>query len=158
MISLNQFVERIVRLGADRGPRGFPRHRRDREILLKSVTLGLDEKATYTERQINEHLKRWGREIAPAIDTDHVTLRRWLVDYGYLERRRDGSEYRVGFPANDIAFDLEIYDVDLKATVAAYRDEQERRAKRRKPGGLEALRERGRSNSLTAPSPARRSR
>jgi hypothetical protein len=133
MITLDEFVERIVRLGADRGPRGFPRNRRDRSILMKSVTLGLDEKATYSEGQINEHLKRWRREIAPAIETDHVTLRRWLVDYGYLERRRDGSEYRVGFPANAVAFDLEIYDVDLKATVAAYLEEQKRRSKRLRP-------------------------
>jgi len=127
-----EFVERLCKLGADRGPRGFPRKRRDREILMKSITLDLDEKATYRERDVNEHLKRWKREIAPALDVDHVTLRRWLVDYGHLERTRDGKEYRVGFPHKTVAFDVEIYDVDLRATVAAFRAQQERRAAEKK--------------------------
>jgi hypothetical protein len=132
VISLEEFVERVVKLGADRGPRGFPRGTRDREILMKSFALGLDEKAVYTERQVNEQLKRWKREIAPALDVDHVTLRRWLVDYGHLERTRDGKEYRVGFPPKSVAFDVEIYDVDLRATVKAYLAEQERKAAQKK--------------------------
>jgi hypothetical protein len=125
MISLEEFVERLLLLGADRGPRGFPRARRDREILMKSVTLELDEKRIYSEREINAQLKRWKREIAPALDCDHVTLRRWLVDYGHLERTRDGKEYRVGFPPKAVVFDTEIFDVDLVSTVAAYLAEQE---------------------------------
>ncbi len=132
MISLEEFIERIVKLCADRGPRGFPRAERDREILMKSMTLELDEKAIYRERDVNEHLKRWKRDIAPALDVDHVTLRRWLVDFGHLERTRDGKEYRVGFPPKSVAFDIEIYDVDLRATVAAYLAEQARLAAEKK--------------------------
>lgn len=132
MITLEQFLERVVRLGADRGPRGFPRDTQDREILMKSITLDLDEQATYSEREVNEQLKRWKREVAPAIETDHVTLRRGLVDYGYLERTRDGSAYRVGFPAKSVAFDLAIYEVDLRATVAAYLADQARKAAEKK--------------------------
>jgi hypothetical protein len=132
MISLDEFVERVLRLGADPGPRGFPRARRDREILMKSITLELDEKATYIERQLNEQLKRWLRDVAPAIAVDHVALRRTLVDYGYLERTRDGSAYRVGFPPNAVAFDIEVYDVNLRATVAAYLAEQDRKTAERK--------------------------
>ena len=44
----------------------------------------------------------------PAIEVDHVTLRRALVDHGHLERSADGAAYQVGFPARPIAFDLEI--------------------------------------------------
>lgn len=128
MISLEEFVERVLKLGADRGPRGFPRARRDREILMKSITLELDERRTYSEREVNDALKRWKREIAPALECDHVTLRRWLVDYGHLERTRDGKQYRVGFPQKSVAFDLEIYDVDLRASVAAFLAEQGRKA------------------------------
>ena len=132
MITLEEFVERVVRLGADRGPRGFPRGKQDREILMKSITLDLDEKATYSEREVNAQLLRWKREVTPAIETDHVTLRRWLVDYGHLERTRDGSKYRVGFPAESVAFDLAIYAVDLRATVAAYLAEHERKTAEKK--------------------------
>jgi hypothetical protein len=137
VISAEEFVERLCRVGADRGPRRFPRAARDREILMQSFLLGLDSSREYTERQINEAVKAWKRDVAPAIETDHVTLRRLLVDWGRLERSADGRRYRVGFPPRSVAFDLDVYDLDLRATVAAYRDhrarERRERAARRAP-------------------------
>jgi hypothetical protein len=127
MISPEDFVERLCRLCADRGPRRFPRKPRDREILMKSIIMGLDGHSTYTEREINSRLRTWSREVAPAIECDYVTLRRLLVDYGQLERSRDGQEYRVGFPPRPVAFDLEVDDIDCRATVAAYIDQVQRR-------------------------------
>jgi hypothetical protein len=122
MITLDEFVERLCRLGGDPGPRPFPRARRDREILMQSIVMRLDSARTYSEAEINDALRAWMREVAPALETDHVTLRRLLVDHGRLERRADGKVYQVGFPARIVAFDVEIYDVDLAATVAAYRE------------------------------------
>ena len=87
----------------------------------------LDSSRMYTERQINAELRRWSREVAPAIECDHVTIRRLLVDYGQLERSADGAEYRVGFPPQPIAFDLEVDMIDCRATVAAYLDQRQRR-------------------------------
>lgn len=130
MITLDEFVERLCRLGGDPGPRPFPRARRDREILMQSIVMRLDSARSYSEAEINEALKAWQSEVAPGLETDHVTLRRLLVDHGRLERRADGGVYRVGFPARTVAFDLEIYDVDLAATVAAYREQV--RARRRR--------------------------
>jgi len=127
MISVDEFVERLCRLGADRGPRGFPRKRRDRQILMKSILLLLESDRIYTEPEIGESLRRWQEEVAPAIQTDHVTLRRLLVDYGHLERTADGGAYRVGFPAHAVAFELEVDEIDVRATIAAYRDYQARR-------------------------------
>lgn len=127
MIELEDFVYRLCRLGADRGPRRFPRKRDDREILMKSLVMGLDSGRRYGEREINEIVQEWKRNVAPAIDTDHVTIRRMLVDYGQLERTADGRAYRVGFPARPLAFDVEIDELDLRATVAAYLDHQRRR-------------------------------
>ncbi len=123
MITLAEFVERLCRLGGDRGPRPFPRARRDREILMQSIVMRLDSARSYSEAEINEALKAWQSEVAPELETDHATLRRLLVDHGRLERPADGRAYRVGFPARIVAFDLEIYDVDLAATVAAYREQ-----------------------------------
>jgi hypothetical protein len=133
MITLDEFVERLCRLGGDPGPRPFPRARRDREILMQSMVMRLDSARTYGEAEINESLKAWLREVAPGLDTDHVTLRRLLVDHGRLERRADGKVYQVGFPARIVAFDLEIYDVDLAATVAAYREHLHARRQKRPP-------------------------
>jgi hypothetical protein len=131
MIGLDEFVERLCRVAADRAPRGFPRNPRDREILMQSFVMRLDSSRSYSEVEINAALEHWKREIAPAIETDHVTLRRTLVDYGRLERSADGSAYRVGFPARLVAFDLEIWELDLRATIAAYREQLRQR---RRPG------------------------
>ena len=121
MITLDEFVERLIRLGADRGPRGLPRKRRDRQIIMKSILLTLDSGRSYSETEINDLLRAWNTEVAPAIQTDHVTLRRLLIDWGHLERTADGRAYRVGFPPGPIAFDLEVDDVDVQvATIAAY--------------------------------------
>jgi hypothetical protein len=131
MITVDEFVERLCRLGADRGPRGFPRKIRDRQILMKSILMLMDSSRLYTEPEINALLQSWNQDVAPAIETDHVTLRRMLVDYGHLERTADGRAYRVGFPARPVAFDLEVEEIDVRATIAAYRDRV--RSRRRRP-------------------------
>jgi hypothetical protein len=138
MISPEEFVERLCLLCADRGPRRFPRRRNDREILMKSIQLLFDSRRTYTEREINAVLKGWCRDVAPAIEIDHVTLRRLLVDYGEIERTADGRAYRVGFPARPVAFDLEVDGIDVRATVAAYREYAERERERRRAGARRA--------------------
>jgi hypothetical protein len=127
MISVEEFVERLCRLGADRGPRRFPRKRRDRDILIKSIAMRMDSSRTYTEPEINELLMSWNRQVAPCIDSDHVTVRRLLIDCGKLERTADGVRYRVGFPPGDPLFDLEVDDIDPVATIAAFVDYQRRR-------------------------------
>lgn len=132
MISAEEFVERLCRLGADRGPRGFPRKRRDRQILMKSIRMQMDSLREYTEPEINALLQTWNREVAPAIECDHVTIRRLMVDAGQLERTADGGRYRVGYPTQTVAFDLEVEDLDLAATVTAFRAEARRR--KRPPG------------------------
>jgi hypothetical protein len=130
VISLDEFVERLCRVGAERGPRRIPRNRRDRDILVQSFLLTLDSSRDYGEREINQALRAWKREVAPAIETDHVTLRRLLVDLGRLERTADGGRYRVGFPPGAVAFDLGVYDLDLRATVASYREHLRTRPRR----------------------------
>lgn len=134
MIMLDEFVTRLCRLGADGAGRRFPRNSRDREILMQSVVMQLDSARTYSEPEINGQLKAWSSDVAPSIDIDHVTLRRLLIDYHRLERTFDGRAYRVSFPASVVAFDLGIYDLDLRATIAAYREHVESRRRRRNVG------------------------
>ena len=133
MITLDEFVDRLCRLGADGASRRFPRNARDREILMQSVVMELDSERSYSEKEINARLKTWSRDVAPSIEIDHVTLRRLLVDYQRLERTADGAAYRVGFPARTVAFELEVYDLDLRATVAAYREHLANKRKLRRP-------------------------
>jgi hypothetical protein len=132
MITVEDFVARLCRLCGDPQPRNFPRRKRDREILIKSILMGFDSARSYPESEINDRLSTWLREVARSVRTDYVTIRRLLVDLGHLERTADGSRYRIGFPAGAVAFELEVDDVDLAATVAAYQDQLRRRP--RPPG------------------------
>jgi hypothetical protein len=132
MITVDEFVERLCLLGADRGPRRFPRRPQDRRILMKSILLLVDSTRRYSQAEIDGVLAAWIRDVAPAIEIDHVTLRRLLVDYGHLERTADGRVYRVGFPAGPVAFSRDVDDVDVRATIAAYREHVDRTAQRRR--------------------------
>jgi hypothetical protein len=121
VVTLEEFVERLCRIGSDRQPRRFPRQARDRSILFRSILQLIPGDRVYSEAEINERLQVWNRDVAPAITTDHVTLRRLLVDHGHLERTADGTSYRVSSPPQPLIFDLDVYDVDVRATTSAYR-------------------------------------
>jgi hypothetical protein len=67
-----------------------------RALALGLVWAGLPQ-AAMTERAVNEALKVQLASTARCLDTDHVELRRWLCDTGWLARDGYGREYhRVG--------------------------------------------------------------
>lgn len=80
-------------LGPGRAP-GLPRRQRDRWILLHAVARGFRDGEPLDERQatarIEDFLLRHGRNLG----LDAVTLRRLLVDEGFLDRDEWGRDYR----------------------------------------------------------------
>ena len=54
--------------------------------VLKEISSHFKQRHIYTETEVNEILLR--------IYDDNVTLRRCLIDYGFLARTKDGSEYK----------------------------------------------------------------
>lgn len=64
-----------------------------RAQVLALVWAGLPA-APMTERQINDSLTAQLAGVVACLDTDHVELRRWLVDAGWLTRDGFGREYR----------------------------------------------------------------
>ena len=118
-ITVPEFTERLAVLCLQGGGRGMPRKQRDRQILLKSAMIGLGFVKTYAEVEINDHLARWLTEIGQTVDIDHATLRRLLVDEGYLARDPAGKQYRpAAEPAADL-FDPEIDAIDQPAVLEA---------------------------------------
>ena len=117
-IPCDQFKKRLVDLCARSGLSVLPRKYRDRQILLKSIVLTLSTEEEYTEREINEKLRLWLRNIGRCLDLDHVTLRRHLVDEGYLERDKDGSRYRVCVSGQSrTMFEPAVEDIDVYEVV-----------------------------------------
>jgi hypothetical protein len=73
-----------------------------RALALALVWRGLVADRPLSEREVNEALKAQLADAASFLDTDHVELRRWLVDARWLARDGYGREYRR-MPARALA-------------------------------------------------------
>lgn len=83
---------RFVRQWLDR-PKGrvpFPRRLKARLTALHYILRAFRSGDVYSEEEVNVAIL----ERSP-FALDHVQIRRYLVDYGMLGRKSDGSEYRV---------------------------------------------------------------
>jgi len=74
------------------GPEGelkeFPKKEKRKIAILRHLTRKFTANRRYTEQQVNEILGR-------VFPSDPVVLRRYLIEYGLLKRKADGSEYWV---------------------------------------------------------------
>ncbi len=123
------FVKRIADLCLKSGLLGLPKDERDAHILLKSMTLLIGPSGDLSQKEVDEKLKTWISQVSLKIEgLDHVTLRRWLVDFAYLTRNPDGTHYRVvpGGPRPEL-FAPEVEEIDLLAAVRQAQEDMERR-------------------------------
>jgi hypothetical protein len=107
-----QFRERFTSLyfsGQD-----LPKKPLDRQIILISTILDLDQSRQYTEREINAQLQKWVLSFDQRYSIDHVTLRRYLIDEQYLVRDSAGDAYELGaLDSLPYTFDATLFDLDL---------------------------------------------
>lgn len=89
---------------------------RDFALVLAAAASGFAPERTYTEREVNERLRAFLAGAGAMLATDHVELRRWLVDFRVLERDGYGRAYALAVPADDIAaLARELAEIDLGA-------------------------------------------
>ena len=124
-LEAGQFASRFVALVL--GGNGFPARPLDRHVLLVSATLGLEPGRRYAERELNEELRRWTTRFGDAVGLDHVSLRRHLVDAGYVTRDSAGRSYLLAEENLPYTGDASIRALDLNALVVEARAERERR-------------------------------
>lgn len=65
----------------------FPKKEKRKIIILKHIIKKFDADKKYTEKEINSILEE--------IYSDYVTIRRYLIEYGFMDRLRDGSQYWI---------------------------------------------------------------
>ncbi len=63
----------------------FPKKEKHKLVILRQITARFAAGRRYPEPEVNR--------ILGALHDDHTTLKRYLVDYRFLARERDGSEY-----------------------------------------------------------------
>ncbi len=64
---------------------GWPRRQKDKLVLLRLVAGLFREGRRYAEKEVNAILAR--------VWADHLLIRRYLIEYRFLDRRKDCSEY-----------------------------------------------------------------
>lgn len=104
--------EVLQRLLANGPATQLPAKEADLEILLALAGAKFAPGREYGEREVNGMLRDWLATFCAPGSPDHVTLRRCLVDAGFLTRNKAGSAYaatigRVGEVIADAARDVE---------------------------------------------------
>lgn len=101
----------------------------DRSLALAWVWAGLPADAVMHEPGVNGHLKQALQGAARCLDTDHVELRRWLVDGGWLARDGYGRSYQrvaaAALPEHQTALGRALDGVDTVGFVERLRLERD---------------------------------
>jgi len=127
-VTKDYFIKRIGDLCLKSGLAGFPKDMTDQHILLKSAIIMIGQSGSFTEQEINEKLETWVRHISQNKGIDRVTLRRRLVDTGYLVRSKDGASYQIAPPETQPrSFEPAIEQLDILRIIEAAREEIARR-------------------------------
>ena len=133
-ITVSQFTTRFISLVLKGN--GLPRKQLDCHILLMSAVLGLEAGRKYSEKQLNDELGSWSTRFGDNVCLDHVSLRRLLVDDGYLTRDAAGTTYVLKTEGWPHTIDPAIRSLDLQGLIdEAIRDNEERRSLRQREGG-----------------------
>jgi hypothetical protein len=126
----------VVKQGVSLGGLSAP----ERQQAFAMVWAGLPA-AAMTERELNQQLQAQLAAAAAFLATDHVELRRWLVDATWLQRDGFGREYRrtaaASLPAAGQALALQLAAMDIEAWVAELRAAQAARRDDRRRGWQE---------------------
>jgi hypothetical protein len=91
LVITEQENEEILKGCFKEGPDGplseFPKKEKRKIVVLRHLARQFEENRQYTEKEVNTLLK--------ARFPDYVTLRRYLIEYGFMDRLPDGSRYWV---------------------------------------------------------------
>lgn len=89
-------VEKVFRRLLKGGPmRRMPKSRGDLQVFLALAASALDPQTQYDEPELNERLIEWMTGFTDLVVMDHVTIRRYLVDYAYMLRDISGTRYKT---------------------------------------------------------------
>ena len=65
----------------------FPSKEKKKIVILQFIVDKFESDKKYSEKGVNEIIK--------SLIDDYVSARRYLIEYGFMDRKKDGSEYWV---------------------------------------------------------------
>lgn len=114
-ITSSQFRDRFAALFF--GGTDLPKKQVDRHIIFISATLGIEPGRKYSENDINDELRKWTSVFGARYNLDHVTLRRHLVDEGYITRDSSGRSYELVTTDLPYTFDRSLEGLRLEELI-----------------------------------------
>ena len=94
IIDAEEYARRLRVMRSSGSSGGWPRKRRDQWILLHAIAQGFHYDEHLTEKQATARIQDFLLTQGKAMWLDAVTLRRALVDDGFLDRDDHGRDYR----------------------------------------------------------------
>ena len=130
--AVDRFATLAVRRGVSLGAL-HSSNARDFALVLAAAAQAFPKGHVFGERAVNDLLRAFLGDAGALLATDHVELRRWLVDFRLLERDGYGRVYRAGTPMPEIALlVVQLTGTDLAAIARNARDgDAARRAERK---------------------------
>jgi len=117
----------LKRLLANGRLTAVPKRPADQELLMALAASRMDAHRSCRESEVNECLRGWLETISEPFGIDHLTLRRMLVDSGFLTRTTSGSLYRINLERlGEIEAIRGIEPADVLAQVQNERDLRKR--------------------------------
>ncbi len=105
----------------------LPAKRRKRLILLMAIA-ALFNLGHYSEKEVNETISNFLSDVI-TLKVDFVTIRRAMVDEGFLTRTCDGSEYTVDRDSLPYTiFEQGVYRVDVLSYIRNSSKERKEKA------------------------------
>lgn len=80
-------LKKVFPEGTDGRLTKFNLQEKHKLIVLREITKRFQGERTYTEKEVNEVIK--------TAYEDYATIRRYLIEYGFLDRQPDGSQYWI---------------------------------------------------------------
>jgi hypothetical protein len=68
----------------------------DRVLVLALAASAIEPGRAHREDDVNRRLRDWLADVGAMLQTEHVDLRRWLIDTGYVIRDAWGHAYGRG--------------------------------------------------------------
>jgi len=140
VLTADAWLARMAQLALRQGVRLASLQQKDGralDLVFATACLALPGDTRLTEREANERLKHFLATAGTMIDTDHVELRRWLVDAGFVRRSDRGTDYQRGVLPDWLAVAAESLEFEqIAAAVGRARAELDERREARRQAWL----------------------
>lgn len=83
----NKVLKAYFKEGLDGSLSNFPKKEKRKIIILMHLLKRFDKEKKYSEKEVNA--------IIGAAYDDYVTIRRYFIEYGFMDRNNDGSAYWI---------------------------------------------------------------